>query len=153
MLTCHIWCPIYEMSITIRCLLKWDDFTTVKKKFGGHILFVISVFSINLHNSVLSTHKATQDSQPGYQQRNNEGREYDHQFGSDHFWFESLIFAILWVSVNVISVPKRQNPVQLIFGKNELEAFLESLRPPLSIAYPTMAMTNLQRPLIEAQSF
>ena len=76
MLTYHIWCPIYEMSITIRCLLKWDDFTTVKKKFGGHILFVISVFSINLHNSVLSTHKATQDSLPGYQQRNNEGRKY-----------------------------------------------------------------------------
>ena len=52
-----------------------------------------------------------------------------------------------------ISVPKRQNPVQLIFGKNELEAFLESLKPPPSIVYPTMAMTNLQRPLIEAQSF
>ena len=30
----------------------------------------------------------------------------------------------------VISVPKHQNPVLLIFGKNELEAFLESLRPP-----------------------
>ena len=42
-----------------------------------------------------------------------------------------------------ISVPKRQNPVWLIFGKNELEAFLESLRPILSIAYPTMAIANL----------
>ena len=52
----------------------------------------------------------------------------------------------------VISVPKHQNPVLLIFGKNELEAFLESLRPPLSIACPTMAMASLQRPLIEAQS-
>ena len=28
---------------------------------------------------MLSTHKATQDSLPGYQQRNNEGRKYDHQ--------------------------------------------------------------------------
>ena len=42
-----------------------------------------------------------------------------------------------------ISVPKRQNQVRLIFGKNELGASLESLRPPLSIACPTMAMANL----------
>ena len=43
----------------------------------------------------------------------------------------------------IISVPKRQNPVRLIFGKNELGAFLESLRPPLSIAFPNMAIANL----------
>ena len=42
-----------------------------------------------------------------------------------------------------ISVPNRQNTVQLIFGKNELGAFSESLRPPLSIACPTMAMAGL----------
>ena len=42
-----------------------------------------------------------------------------------------------------ISVPKRQNPVRLIFGKNELGAFWESLRPPLSIACPNVAIANL----------
>ena len=42
-----------------------------------------------------------------------------------------------------ISVPKRQNLVRLIFGKNELGAFLESLRHPLPTSCPTMAMANL----------
>ena len=51
---------------------------------------------------------------------------------------------LFWqADLSYTSVPKRQNPVRLIFGKNELGAFLESLRPPLSIACPTMAMANL----------
>ena len=42
-----------------------------------------------------------------------------------------------------ISVPNRQNTVQLIFGKNELGAFSESLRPPLSIAGSIMILAGL----------
>ena len=42
-----------------------------------------------------------------------------------------------------ISVPKRQNPVRLIFEKIELGAFLECWRPPLSIAGPIMAFEGL----------
>ena len=53
------------------------------------------------------------------------------------------VYLFLSTSGRTISVPKHQNPVRLIFGKNELEAFLESLRPPLSIACHTMAMVNL----------
>ena len=42
-----------------------------------------------------------------------------------------------------ISVPKRQNGLLLIFGKIELGAFSESLRPPLSIAGPIMTLAGL----------
>ena len=42
-----------------------------------------------------------------------------------------------------ISAPNWQNTVRLIFGKNELGAFSESLRPPLAIACPTITMANL----------
>ena len=42
-----------------------------------------------------------------------------------------------------ISVSKHQNPVRLNFGKIELGACLESLRPPMSIAWPIMAMAGL----------
>ena len=41
------------------------------------------------------------------------------------------------------SVPNRQNTVRLIFGKNELGAFSESLRPPPSIAGSIMTLAGL----------
>ena len=52
-----------------------------------------------------------------------------------------------------ISVPNRQNTVRLIFRKNELGAFSETLRPPLSIAGSIMTLAGLLGPLIEAQLF
>ena len=42
-----------------------------------------------------------------------------------------------------ISAPNRQNTVRLIFEKNELGAFLERLRPPLSIAGSFMTLAGL----------
>ena len=42
-----------------------------------------------------------------------------------------------------MSVPNRQNTVRLIFGKNELGAFSESLRPPLFIAGSIMTLAGL----------
>ena len=74
---------------------------------------------------------------------------------TDYFWvsivvgplLEAMVLAsldrFLRISQNnsgddVISVPNRQNTVQLIFGKNELGGFSESLRPPLSIARSIM---------------
>ena len=42
-----------------------------------------------------------------------------------------------------ISVPNRQNTARLIFGKNELRAFSESLRPPVSIARSIMILSVL----------
>ena len=42
-----------------------------------------------------------------------------------------------------ISVPNRQNTVRLIFEKNELGAFSDSLRPPLSIAGSFMTLAGL----------
>ena len=41
-----------------------------------------------------------------------------------------------------ISVPKSQNTVRVIVGKNELGAFSKSLRHPLPIAWPFMAMVS-----------
>ena len=42
-----------------------------------------------------------------------------------------------------ISASNRQNMVRLIFGKNELGAFSESLRPPLFIAVSIMTLAGL----------
>ena len=41
------------------------------------------------------------------------------------------------------SVPKRHNGLSLIFGKIELGAFSESLRPPQSIAGSIMTLAGL----------
>ena len=53
------------------------------------------------------------------------------------------IFVIPTSIRQYISVPKCQNTVRLIFGKNELGAVSESLRPPLSIAGPIMTLAGL----------
>ena len=79
---------------------------------------------------------------------------------TDYFWvsivvgplLEAMVLAsldrFLRISQNnsgddVISVPNRQNTVQLIFGKNELGGFSESLRPPLYIAGSIMTLAGL----------
>ena len=49
----------------------------------------------------------------------------------------------MYVRTICISAPNRQNKVRLIFGKNELGAFSESLRPPQSIAGSIMTLAGL----------
>ena len=53
------------------------------------------------------------------------------------------IVNVLGLLMRVISVPNRQNKVRLIFRKNELGAFSESLRPPQSIAGSIMTLAGL----------
>ena len=66
-------------------------------------------------------------------------------FEKNHFVYQRLSVAIqcMLKLLKGISVPNRQNKVRLIFGKNELGAFSESLRPPLSIAGPIMDFAGL----------
>ena len=49
---------------------------------------------------------------------------------------------ILEVNMHISTKTSKPGPADFRI-KNELEAFLESLRPILSIAYPTMAIANL----------
>ena len=57
--------------------------------------------------------------------------------------FSRVNVRFLYIGISVISAPNRQNTVPLIFKKNELGAFLECLRPPLSIAGSIMTLAGL----------